>query len=259
MTSSVLPLNRHGLRLLPDRGTPVRVEGLVKQFGRFEVLRGVSATFQPGRTTALIGPNAAGKSTLLKCVLGLMRPTSGRIFVGDEMMDAAGDYRRDLGYMPQAPSFPGHLTAREVTRMITDLRGPGHDIDDELFRSFQLDAAFDKPLRTLSGGTRQKLNAALAFLYRPRVLILDEPTAGLDPVAAGILKAKVRSARDGGATVIVTSHVIAELEELADDVLLLLDGAMRYEGTLARISAEAGEARLERAIASLMIAEAGRS
>ena len=80
-----------------------------------------------------------------------------------------------------------------------------------------------------------------------------------DPVAAGILKAKVRSARDGGATVIVTSHVIAELEELADDVLLLLDGAMRYEGTLARISAEAGEARLERAIASLMIAEAGRS
>jgi Cu-processing system ATP-binding protein len=258
MMASALPLNRHGLSLVPDHGTPVRVEQLIKRFAHTTVLRGVSATFQPGRTTALIGPNAAGKTTLLKCVLGLVRPTAGRIFIGDEAADLAGNYRRELGYMPQAPSFPGHLTAYEVTRMITDLRGPGLDVDDELFRSFQLGSAFDKPLRTLSGGTRQKLNAALAFLFRPRVLILDEPTAGLDPVAAGVLKEKVRSARDGGATVIVTSHVIAELEELADDVLLLLDGAVRYEGSLARISTEAGEPRLERAIAALMLAGAGQ-
>jgi Cu-processing system ATP-binding protein len=257
MMSSVLPLNRHGLRVVADRGTPVRVEQLIKRFGKAEVLRGVSTTFQPGRTTALIGPNAAGKTTLLKCVLGLVRPTAGRLLVGDEAVDTTGEYRRNIGYMPQAPSFPGHLTAREVTRMITDLRGPGLNVDDELFGSFQLASAFDKPLRTLSGGTRQKLNAALAFLFRPRVLILDEPTAGLDPVAAGILKAKVRAARNGGATVIVTSHVIAELEELADDVLLLLDGAVRYEGSLARIGVEAGEARLERAIAVLMLAGAG--
>jgi Cu-processing system ATP-binding protein len=138
--------------------------------------------------------------------------------------------------------------------MLIDLRGPGTALDDELISRFQLRASFDKPVRTHSGGTRQKLNAALAFLFRPRVLILDEPTAGLDPIAAGILKEKVRAARDAGATVIVTSHVIAELEELADDVVLLLDGAVRYEGTLGHIAAEAGESRLERAIATLMLA-----
>lgn len=258
MMTSARPVNRHGLSLVPNHGMPVRVEQLVKRFGRTDVLRGVSTTFQPGRTTALIGPNAAGKTTLLKCVLGLVRPTAGRILVGDETVDSAGAYRRDLGYMPQAPSFPGHLTAREVTRMITDLRGEPLATDEELFTLFQLGAAFDKPLRTLSGGTRQKLNAALAFLFRPRVLILDEPTAGLDPVAAGILKEKVRAARDGGATIIVTSHVIAELEELADEVVLLLDGTVRYDGPLSRIGIEAGEARLERAIAALMLAGISR-
>ena len=252
MTAAAHRVNRGGLMLMPTQGTPVRVEQLAKAFGRLTVLDGVSAAFQPGRTTALIGPNAAGKTTLLKCILGLVRPDAGCIRLGDETTDAAGDYRRIIGYMPQAPSFPGHLSAREVTRMLIDLRGPGGDIDDQLFSDFHLRTSFDKPVRTLSGGSRQKLNAALAFLFRPRVLILDEPTAGLDPIAAGILKEKVRVARDQGATIIVTSHVIAELEELADDVLLLLDGVVRYEGTLARIAMEAGEPRLERAIAALM-------
>ena len=254
MTASVRPVIRGALALVPSAGTPVRVDRLAKAFGRLAVLQGVSVTFQPGRITALSGPNAAGKSTLLKCILGLVRPDAGLIHVGNEAVDAGADYRHAIGYMPQAPSFPGHLSAREVTRMLIDLRGPGIELDDELMSRFQLASSFDKPVRTLSGGTRQKLNAALAFLFRPRVLILDEPTAGLDPIAAGVLKEKVRAARDAGATIIVTSHVIAELEELADDVVLLLDGAVRYEGTLARIAAEAGEPRLERAVASLMLA-----
>jgi Cu-processing system ATP-binding protein len=247
-------VTRGALALVPSQGTPVRVDQLAKSFGRLTVLEQVNTTFQPGRITALIGPNAAGKTTLLKCILGLVRPDAGLIHVGDEIVDTRADYRHAIGYMPQAPSFPGHLSAREVTKMLIDLRGPGTALDDELITRFQLRASFDKPVRTLSGGTRQKLNAALAFLFRPRVLILDEPTAGLDPIAAGILKEKVRAVRDDGATVIVTSHVIAELEELADDVVLLLDGAVRYEGTLGHIAVEAGEPRLERAIAALMLA-----
>jgi Cu-processing system ATP-binding protein len=258
MTALAHAVSRGALALVPAQGTPVRVHHLAKTFGRLAVLQGVNATFQPGRITALIGPNAAGKSTLLKCILGLVRPDAGLMHVGDDTVGTGADYRYTIGHMPQAPNFPGHLSAREVTRMLIDLRGDGATLDDELLSSFELGASFDKPVRTLSGGTRQKLNAALAFLFRPRVLILDEPTAGLDPIAAGILKEKVRAARDEGATIIVTSHVIAELEELADDVVLLLDGAVRYEGTLARIAAEAGEPRLERAIASLMLAERPR-
>jgi Cu-processing system ATP-binding protein len=247
------PVQAGGLARLSGAGVPVEVDRLEKSFGRLHVLRGVSLSFQPGRVTALIGPNAAGKSTLLKCILGLVRPDAGRITVGADIAGKGDAYRRRIGYMAQAPSFPEHLTAREVTRMLKDLRGPAAAVDDQLYASFGLAASLDKPLGTLSGGTRQKLNAALAFLFRPDVVILDEATAGLDPVAAGQLKEKVTAARDAGATVIITSHVIAELAELADDVALLLDGELRYQGALSQVIRDTGEPRLERAIASLML------
>lgn len=247
-------LDRHGLQLVLRESLPVQVDRLDKSFGRLRVLRGAEASFLAGRITALIGPNAAGKSTLLKCILGLVRPDAGHIRVGAVVVGDNESYRRDIGYMPQAPRFPEHLTPAEITRMLRDLRGPEAVTDEALFGQFGLADSLDKPVRNLSGGTRQKFNAALAFLFQPRILILDEPTAGLDPVAAGILKAKVLAARDDGVTVVITSHVMAELEELADDVVLLLEGSTRYQGELARIGVETGERRLERAIAALMLA-----
>jgi Cu-processing system ATP-binding protein len=250
-------VDRHGLAVVPSHGVLIQVDRLDKSFGPVHVLRDVSAAFEPGRTTALIGPNAAGKSTLLKCMLGLVRPDGGQILVGADIAGQGDAYRRRIGYMPQAPSFPEYLTAGEVTRMLKDLRGQEAELDEELFIQFELADSLAKPVRALSGGTRQKLNAALAFLFRPEVLILDEPTAGLDPIAAGILKRKVAAARDAGATVIITSHIIAEMEEMADDVVVLLEGAVRYEGPLSRLASETGESRLERAIAELM--RAGRS
>lgn len=242
---------------IPVPGPAIKITGLSKRFGRLDVFRDMSLTLAPARVTALIGPNAAGKSTLLKCLLGLCRPDAGTIRIGPDIAGQGDEYRRRIGYMPQMLRFPEHLTGREVVEMLKGLREPGAPVDTGLFDQLQLARELDKPVRTLSGGTRQKLNAALAFLFESRLLILDEPTAGLDPVAAGILKEKVQASRRAGATVIITSHVIAELEEMTEDVVLLLDGGVRFHGPLAEVRRRTGEHRLERAIAQLMLGVRG--
>jgi Cu-processing system ATP-binding protein len=234
--------------------TPPAVEfrGLRKRFGRVTALDAVDIQVSPGRITALVGPNGAGKSTLIKCLLGLVRPDEGSIALAGRTLDGGWAYRRDLGYMPQAPSFPDNLTGREVIAMLRDLRGRSAATDEELLEWFGDSGALDRPVRVLSGGTRQRLNAAIAFLFRPSLIILDEPTAGLDPVASGILKDKIRRVRDGGATVVLSSHLMAELEELAEDLVFLVDGKVRYAGSIEGLKEEAGETGLERAMAAML-------
>lgn len=235
----------------------VAATDITKRFGRLPVLTGATFAVRQGKVTALIGPNAAGKSTLIKAMLGLVRPDSGTLMVEGQPVGASPAYRARIGYMPQAARFPENLTARELVSMLRDLRGDSVPEDDELFDTFGLAAELDKPVRILSGGTRQKLNAAVAFMFRPSLLILDEPTAGLDPIASGLLKAKILRARDAGVTVILSSHVLSELEELTDDVLLLLEGRVRFEGTLRDLRRATGQPRLERAIAAMMLRRSG--
>jgi Cu-processing system ATP-binding protein len=230
----------------------VEFRGLRKRFGRVTALDAVDIQVSPGRITALVGPNGAGKSTLIKCLLGLVRPDEGSIALAGRTLDGGWAYRRDLGYMPQAPSFPDNLTGREVIAMLRDLRGRSAATDEELLEWFGDSGALDRPVRVLSGGTRQRLNAAIAFLFRPSLIILDEPTAGLDPVASGILKDKIRRVRDGGATVVLSSHLMAELEELAEDLVFLVDGKVRYAGSIEGLKEEAGETGLERAMAAML-------
>jgi len=229
----------------------VQVSEVTKQFGRLTVLDRVDLQIRPGRITALIGPNAAGKSTLIKAILGLVRPDAGRIVVEGILVNGDPSYRATVGYMPQAARFPENLSGHEVIDMLRGLRATGIE-DRELIDQFALAGELQKPVRTLSGGTRQKLNAAVAFLFRPRLLILDEPTAGLDPVASEILRQKIVRARQDGATVILSSHVLAELDELADDVVFLADGRVGFEGPLWVLKETTGQPRLDRAIARLM-------
>jgi Cu-processing system ATP-binding protein len=232
--------------------TVVAIRGLNKRFGRRAVLRSVNCAIGRGRVTAVLGPNAAGKSTLIKLILGMVRPDDGEVLVNGVVANGDPGYRAAIGYMPQAARFPENLTGRKVLAMLRDLRGSGAPADTTLFDELGLAPELDKPVRTLSGGTRQKLNAAIAFLFRPSLLILDEPTAGLDPVASGVLKDRIVAAARGGASVILTSHALSELEELVDDVVFLLDGAVRFAGPLEQLRRETGETRLERAIAGLM-------
>jgi Cu-processing system ATP-binding protein len=233
----------------------LEILGLTKRFGRQEVLRGVDLTIRAERVTAIVGPNGAGKTTLIKTILGLARADDGEIRVSGTLVGNDPAYRSRIGYMPQIAHFPENLPAAEIMAMISDLRRDARSgpLDNELLEQFQLADQLDKPLRVLSGGTRQKVNAVLAFLFRPALLVLDEPSAGLDPVANGILKDKIRRQRDAGQTCVLISHVMSELDELADDVVFLLDGRVLYAGEAHDLKVETRQLNLERAIAQIMV------
>jgi Cu-processing system ATP-binding protein len=231
----------------------IRVRGLTKQFGRLQVLRGLDLDIEAGRVTAVLGPNGAGKTTLIKSILGLVRPDGGSIDVAGVRVNGGAEYRAGIGYMPQLPRYPENLTVREILHMIRDLRGRFDDLDEELVGLFELESQYEKPFKTLSGGNRQRVSAAIAFMFRPQLLILDEPTAGLDPLASSTLKDKVLRERASGRTVVLTSHVMSEIEELADTVVYLLDGTVHFEESVATLLERTGEGTLERAMARMMI------
>ena len=234
----------------------IRITGLTKRFGALHVLRGLDLDIADGRVTAIVGPNGAGKTTLMKTILGLTRGDGGTILVDGERVGDDPSYRTRLGYMPQIARFPENLSAAELIAMVRDLRGDDVAVDDDLIAGFDLEDQLRKPLRTLSGGTRQKVNAVLAFLFRPELIVLDEPTAGLDPVSAGTLREKVAEVRDAGRTVIVTSHVLSELDALADDIAFLVDGRLRYAGSIHDLKLATRQLSLERAIAHVMAEDA---
>ncbi len=257
MTAVPLPIENgtgDARRENPQRLDPlVAMKNIHKRFGPQHVLRGADLHLRRGRVTAVVGPNGSGKTTLIKILLGLVRPDDGEIvFDGHTVRPGDVDYRARLGYMPQAARFPENLSAREVLTMLRDLRGPDADTNDTLIQTLGLAAELDKPLRTLSGGTRQKVNAVAAFLFRPDLLVLDEPTAGLDPVSSTAFKDRIRRERERGTTFVLTSHIVSELEELADDVAFLLDGRVQFYGSASELRARAGTEKLERALVHLM-------
>lgn len=233
----------------------IHITGLTKRFGRLDVLRGVDVHIARGRITGIVGPNGAGKTTLIKILLGLVHPTAGEIRIDGHLLANDETHRARIGYMPQMGRFPDNLTARELFATMRGLRGDDVPVDEELIDAIGLAEHLDKPLRTLSGGTRQKVSASLALLFRPKLVVLDEPTAGLDPRSSALLKDKMRSLQAEGVTTIVASHLMSELEELCDDVVFLLDGVVRYVGPVTELRTLTRQANLERAVASLMIRE----
>ena len=282
----------------------VEARGIVKSYGRLRVLQGLDLTVQRAQVTAIIGPNASGKTTFNKILLGLVRPDGGEITIDGARINGSSAYRANIGYMPQAARFPENLCADDVFRMLADIRGvradsaggstsgpangltsgPANGLtsglvnglttgpvsgltsvfagrsgsrrsserDEELIETLSLGPVLKTPIRLLSGGMRQRVNAALAFLFRPSLLLLDEPTAGLDPISSSTLKDKILRERAAGRTFILTSHVLSELEELADRITFLLDGVAHFSGTQDELKHQTNQPTLERAIAQLM-------
>lgn len=228
------------------------VESLFKRFGRVSALKDVSATFNEGRVTAVMGPNGSGKSTLIKCILGLVRADKGRITVGGKPADRDGAYRSLIGYMPQKPQFPGNLTVQELLFMMRDIRSHRGLSEDPFMEELKLRPYLDRRIKGLSGGTKQKINAMLAFQFSAPFLILDEPTASLDPISVSCFKERVVREKDAGRGIIITSHVLPEIEALADDALFMLDGEVVFAGPLEEMRERAGGGTFEQAVLGVL-------
>jgi len=228
-------------------------ENLTKQFGKLKALDQVSVSFLKGECIALLGPNGSGKTTLIKSMLGMVVPDSGSILFNKESIAKSWNYRRNIGYMPQIGRYPENMTIAQVIGMMKDIRKSNDDkLDEELIGSFGLTKMMDKKMRTLSGGTTQKVSASLAFLFNPDVLILDEPTAGLDPLSSELLKEKIIKEKQKGKLVLITSHVLSELDDLITEVCYMQEGKLLFHKPLTLIKTETGEQKLSKAIAYLM-------
>lgn len=226
----------------------LRLSHLSKSFGRLQVVKDLSVDFGRSQVVCLIGPNGSGKTTMIKCILGLVIPDEGKIVVNSHQVGRSWNYRRAIGYMPQINRFPDNIKVKQLFEMIKDIRQHRGDYDEELYRAFNIELIGEKRMSTLSGGMRQKVNAALAFLFNPAILILDEPTAGLDPAASEILKEKILSCRTEGKLIVITTHNMSDVEELADQVLLLHDGTLKFYGQLSELKTKTGSNKLSRAL-----------
>ena len=224
-----------------------------KRFGKLKVLDNVSVTCNKGECIALIGPNASGKTTFIKCVLGMVVCDSGFITFNGKNILQNWLYRADIGYMPQIGRYPDSMTIGQVLGMMKDIRNNRlEQLDEELIQKFGLDQLVDKRMRTLSGGTRQKVSAALAFLFNPAVLILDEPTSGLDPLASEILKEKINKEKAKGKLILITSHILSELDDLVTQVIYMQDGKIGFHKSITALREETGQEKLSKVIASVM-------
>lgn len=224
-----------------------------KRFGKLKVLDNVSVTCARQECIALIGPNGCGKTTLIKSILGMVLCDSGFITFNGKNIKHHWKYRENIGYMPQTGRYPENMTIGQVLDMMKDIRSKNTRLDEDLMTAFGLKALLSKRMRTLSGGTRQKVSAALAFLFDPGVLILDEPTAGLDPVSSEILKEKIIAEKNKGKLVLITSHVLSELDDLVTQVIYMQDGKPCFHKTITSLREETGEEKLTKAIAHVML------
>ncbi|KIZ37466.1 MULTISPECIES: ABC transporter ATP-binding protein [Rhodopseudomonas] len=214
----------------------ISVMHVEKNFRAVRALRDVSFELAPGRLSALVGHNGAGKTTLIKLMLGLIRPTHGEVrSLGQD--PAAGEFsaRRWLGYLPESVAFNSALTGRETLSFYARLKQISPAAGDSLFERVGLSNAADRRVGTYSKGMRQRLGLAQALLGQPRVLLLDEPTTGLDPALRQTFYEILGELRDAGATVLISSHALDELEGRAEHVLIMNQGHLVAQGTMAEL------------------------
>ncbi len=224
-----------------------------KKFAKLTVLNNVSVTCNKGECIALIGPNGSGKTTFIKSILGMVVPDSGFITFNGKNILHHWQYRDQIGYMPQIGRYPDNMRIGDVLDMMKDIRSDSTSLDEELVNAFGLQELMDKRMRTLSGGTRQKVSASLAFLFNPDVLILDEPTAGLDPVSSEIFKEKILEEKKKGKLVLITSHVLSELDDLVTQIIYMNEGQLLFHKSMEALRADTGEEKLVKAIAHVML------
>ena len=231
----------------------IEIKYLTKNFNKFSALNQVNIRFNDGHSVALIGPNGCGKTTLIKCILGLNVVEDGDILVNNESVKEHYLYRKNIGYMPQIGRYPENMTIAQTIQMIKDTRKVSeNELDTELLEAFELENIFDKKMRTLSGGTTQKVSAVLAFLFNPGIIILDEPTAGLDPLASEILKNKIIKEKNKGKLIIITSHLLSELDDIVSEIVFMNEGKVIVHQSVEELMTERKTEKISESIISIL-------
>lgn len=230
----------------------IEIRDLSKQFGKLRVLDNIHLRFQKGECIALIGPNGCGKTTLIKSILGMVLPDKGEILFQNISIEKDIAYRKHIGFMPQIGRYPENMTIGQIISMVKGIRNSDQALDEDLYHRFEIEKLLDKRMCTLSGGTTQKVSATLAFLFNPDVLILDEPTAGLDPLASEILKEKIMAEKAKGKLILITSHLLSELDELISQVIFMQEGHLMFHKNVEQLKAETGVDKISKAIIHLL-------
>lgn len=230
----------------------IEISNLSKNFGKLKVLNNINLSFHKGESIAMIGPNGCGKTTLIKSILGMVIPSEGTIKFKDKNIIDDFEYRNNIGYMPQIGRYPDNMTIGQIVEMIKEIRKTESPLDEELLVQFKLADLFNKRMRTLSGGTTQKVSATLAFLFNPDVLILDEPTAGLDPLSSEILKEKIIEEKKKGKLILITSHLLSELDDLVTQIIFVQDGEVQFHKSIDDLKLLTGEDKIPKAISTLL-------
>lgn len=228
----------------------IEIKDLHKKFGKNQVLSGIDLEIKDGGIFAILGPNGSGKTTLIKSILGMVIPNKGNIIVAGNSIKKTWKYREGIDYLPQIANFPGNLRVRELIRMIKDLRRRSAD-EDRLIKMFKLEPFLDKKLSTLSGGTKQKVNIVLTFMFDSPLIILDEPTTGLDPASLIHLKRLIQEEKIKGKTILITSHIMQFVAEIADTIVYILEGKIYFKGSVEELKAKTKQTDLEHAIAAI--------
>ena len=214
------------------------------------MLSNLDLEINDGGIFAVLGPNGSGKTTLIKCILGMVVPNKGSISVLDKIIKKNWKYRQEIDYLPQIANFPGNLRVKELIRMIKDLRQKKSK-EEELIKLFGLEPFLDKKLGTLSGGTKQKVNIVLTFMFDSPLIILDEPTTGLDPGSLIKLKKLLLQEKNKGKTILITTHIMQFVEEMADEIIYLLEGNIYFKGSVEQLMTETKQIDFEHAIAAI--------
>ena len=230
----------------------IKIKNLTKKFNKFTALQDINLECKKGHSIAFIGPNGCGKTTLIKCILGLNVVESGDILVNGNSVKNDFLYREKIGYMPQIGKYPENMTIGQTIKMIQDNRKNVENIDTELLEAFELPKLYDKKMSTLSGGTTQKVSAVLAFMFHPEIIILDEPTAGLDPLASEILKNKIIKERNNGKLIIITSHLLSELDDMVNEIVFINDGKVLVHQSVEDLKTETQQTKISDAITNIL-------
>ena len=229
----------------------IEIKKLHKKFGKLAVLDGLDLEITKGGVFAILGPNGSGKTTLIKCILGMVIPNKGTISYNNESVLKKWEYRNNLNYLPQIANFPANLSVIELIKMVKNLR-PKASNEQELIDLFGLNSFLNKKLGNLSGGTKQKVNLVLTFMFDSDLIILDEPTTGLDPIALIHLKELIEKEKTKGKTILITTHIMSFVDEMADEIVFLLDGKIYFKGSIEALKEQTNNSNLEHAIAHLI-------